>query len=298
VYIERCSLADAGRVRRARRAVRKALEIQQAGKGFAFVEFLSPCPTNMHGTADAAARFVIEQMEKEYPLGCLRDRADTVTPTPLPERRFAKAALDEAFRDCGGATLSALPDPTFVETRVRLAGFGGQGVLSLGLMVAYASQKGRRFVTWFPSYGPEQRGGTASCEVVVSGEPVGSPAHLQVDVLIALNGPSLQRFGAAISPGGLILYEASIGQYQAREDVTALAVPAVEIATAAGIPKAANAAMLGTLAATRRLELPAATFREALTEAFAARPQLVAPNCEVFDAAVAWASAHTAIGTE
>ena len=289
VYVERCSLADAGRVRTARRAVRKALQIQKEARGFAFVEFLSPCPTNMGGRQEDVVRFVRERLEVEFPLGCLRDHAATAEPLPVPERSFEKTIVDAAFADYESAGPDPAPDPDYDPCQIRIAGFGGQGVLSLGMMVTRAAREARRFVTWIPSYGPEQRGGTANCSVVVAGGPIGSPVFAEADVLVALNQPSLHRFGSRVSATGTVFYEASVGVWEAPAGVQAWAVPAREMATAAGTARAANSAMLGVLAAAGVGDLSAAACRSALCETFKAKSKLIPPNLEVFAAAMAWA---------
>ena len=86
---------------------------------------------------------------------------------------------------------------------VILAGFGGQGILSAGRFIASAALTEGREVCWFPSYGPEMRGGTANCSVIISDEPIGSPVVSEADVLIAMNSPSLEKFAAHVKPGGL-----------------------------------------------------------------------------------------------
>ena len=90
------------------------------------------------------------------------------------------------------------------------AGFGGQGVMLIGQLLAYGGMLEGKEVTWFPSYGPEMRGGTANCSVVISDQPVGSPIVAEPDGLIAMNGPSLMRFKGVVKPGGVIVYNASL----------------------------------------------------------------------------------------
>ena len=293
VYIERCSLADIKRIRKARKAVRQALRIQKERKGFAFVELLSPCPTNMHSSATDAADFVTEAMEEEFPLGCLRDTADSAEPLSPPLRAFDKASLDKAFADdSGGQSTDACIDEGCPETRVRVAGFGGQGVLSLGLMLAQTAQQSRRFVTWFPSYGPEQRGGTANCSIVFSGQPIGSPVFAHPHVLVAMNRPSLQKFAALVDSGnGVILYDASIVDASSilPANTRNIAVPALQLAVEAGSEKAANTAMLGVLASLDLPGLNRDAFEPALAETLATKPKLIPINKTAFENAVAWA---------
>ena len=294
VYIERCSLANIRRIRKARRAVRNALEVQRDSKGFAFVELLSPCPVNLHCSPLDAARFVAEEMEKEFPVRCFRDRSADVQPRHLRTPQFGRDALDGVFDASGRAFAEARVDSAYKPRHIRIAGFGGQGVLSLGTMVAAAGAAAARFVTWLPSYGPEQRGGTANCSVVISGQPVGSPIFREADVLIALNRPSLERFGDMVIPSGLILYDAGVGDYSPPPGVRALAVPALSIAAEAGEQKAANTAMLGALAVAGNVGLDLTTYRDALLSTFEKKPAVLRVNEAVLAAAEKWAQAHPA----
>lgn len=293
VYIERCSLADTPRILKARRAIRHALEIQRDRKGFAIVEFLSPCPTNFHKDALGAAEFVKNEMEKEFPLGCLRDRIDEVQPAPVSDRKFPTPA--EFFGSTAGAKGAGQgpqPDPSFPELRIKISGFGGQGILRLGLLIAEAAQKAGRFVSWFPSYGPEQRGGTASCSVVISGQPIGTPVVAQADVLIALNQAALERFAPDVKDNGVLFYDASIPTAApAAADahgVRRIALPALEIANRAGSPLAANTAMLAGLAALNACGLPRQALADAMEAGFRSKPDLLALNRRVLDEAASW----------
>jgi 2-oxoglutarate ferredoxin oxidoreductase subunit gamma len=133
---------------------------------------------------------------------------------------------------------------------VIVAGFGGQGVLFLGEVLARAALRDGCEVTWLPAYGPEQRGGTANCTVVVSDQPIGSPVVADPPILIVLNRPSLERFEARVRPGGLVIYDATlVTRPPAREDVEAIGLPATDIATALGSPRVANVVLLGALLA-------------------------------------------------
>ncbi len=293
VYIERCSLADTKRIRKARRAVRKALQIQKDRKGFAFVELLSPCPVNMRCDPIEAARFVAGELEAEFPLGCFRDRSSAALQYPCRTPLFDFGSVDAVFRQPGVADAEPVPDPAYQRRRTRVSGFGGQGVLSLGLMLARAGMVSGRYVTWMPSYGPEQRGGTANCAVVIDGSKVGSPTFRSADVLLALNRPSLQRFGPSVTAAGIVLYDATDGEYSCPSGATCVAVPAREIAADAGAPKAANTALLGALAAAGTTALPRQCFERALSETFCSKPELLPVNRAVFGAAYAWYDALT-----
>ncbi len=137
--------------------------------------------------------------------------------------------------------------------RVLCAGFGGQGVMSLGKLIAYGGMLDGRQVSWMPSYGPEMRGGTAYCSVVVADAPVGSPiVTSNATTLIVMNLPSFERFETSVIPGGLILMNSSlIAREVSRNDVSVYAVAANELAAACGNAKAANMVMLGAYMALR-----------------------------------------------
>lgn len=131
--------------------------------------------------------------------------------------------------------------------RILCAGFGGQGVMSLGQLLAYAGMIENKHVTWLPSYGPEMRGGTAYCNVVVSDTPVGSPIVTQsATCVIVMNLPSLLKFERSVAPGGLLLVNSSmIDRAAERRDIRSLAIPAGVLAAECGNGRAANMVMLG-----------------------------------------------------
>lgn len=130
---------------------------------------------------------------------------------------------------------------------IIIAGFGGQGVLVLGQLITYAGMIEDQAVSWFPSYGPEQRGGTCNCSVVVSESEIGSPLVSKPDVAIVMNGPSLERFQPEVLPGGVMIYNSSLIQAAPqREDIRIIAVPANEIADQLGNSRVANMVLLGS----------------------------------------------------
>ncbi len=131
-----------------------------------------------------------------------------------------------------------------------LAGFGGQGVMSMGQMLAYAGMLEQKKVSWIPSYGPEMRGGTANCAVVITDEEIGSPVVVEPDVVVAMNLPSMDKFEPVIKPGGVLLYNSSLIERKVvRDDIIVLAIPANEIANELGNTRVANMVMMGALLA-------------------------------------------------
>ncbi|NPV61648.1 MAG: ketoisovalerate oxidoreductase [Methanotrichaceae archaeon] len=283
IYIERVSLSDIEHIRKARRAVRKALEIQRDKLGYAFVECLSPCPTILRKDAKGAAKFVNEEMEREFPLKKFRDRSAESHPISRPESDFSKETLDRLFGCEGAACAQIAEDPEFSLRSVKIAGFGGQGVLSMGLTLAQTAFGSGRSVSWYPDYGPEQRGGTSNCTVVISGEPIGSPTSDNPDVLVAFNRPSLEKFAPTVRKGGVILYDSLAGQFQPPEGVLAISVPATQIATEMGAHQAANTAMFGALKEAGDLGLPEEAYENAFKVTFAKKPKLIPLNLKILE---------------
>lgn len=112
------------------------------------------------------------------------------------------------------------------------AGFGGQGVLSMGTLLAYAAMKEGKEVSWMPSYGPEMRGGTANCIVNISDKPISSPIVSAYDVAVVFNQPSLKKFESKVKPGGVLIWESThIKEPPTRTDIEIHAIPAIEMAT-------------------------------------------------------------------
>ena len=133
-------------------------------------------------------------------------------------------------------------------TQILIAGFGGQGILFSGKFLAYKGLVEEIEVSWLPSYGPEMRGGTANCNVILSDTPVGSPIVTSPDVLIAMNLPSLEKYVDSVVPGGQIYVDSSlIDAKVARDDVEVYYIPATQMAKDAGIGTLANMVIVGHL---------------------------------------------------
>ncbi|HKM43283.1 MAG TPA: 2-oxoacid:acceptor oxidoreductase family protein [Limnochordia bacterium] len=131
---------------------------------------------------------------------------------------------------------------------IIIAGFGGQGVLVLGQMLTYSGMIEDKAVSWFPSYGPEQRGGTCNCSVVIAEEEIGSPLVTVPTTAIVMNAPSFDRFEPTVGKDGLLIYNSSlIDKKSERDDIRVIAVPANEIAEELGNARVANMVLLGTL---------------------------------------------------
>jgi 2-oxoisovalerate ferredoxin oxidoreductase beta subunit len=268
VYIERVGLGDNRQVAQAQRAVRRAMENQVRGLGFSLVEVLSPCPTIWKMSPVDAQHWVRDVMEKTYPLAVLRDRTKEVQPKPARE---SEPALEEIPRilgviDEGTVEPSDAQAQGCVDLQVRVAGFGGQGVLLLGEVLAEAGLHAGMEVSWLPSYGPEMRSGTSNCHVRLAREPIDSPLVVHPDVLVAMNEPSLHKFCASVRPGGWIFYNGdTVPKECEREDVHMLARPFTHVADELGDGRAGNMVILGALLEATRA-LPQASIDAALEQ--------------------------------
>ena len=134
-----------------------------------------------------------------------------------------------------------------MERNLMIAGFGGQGIMVMGKLLSYATcEATEKFVTFFPSYGAEQRGGTANCYVVISDDPVGAPLGDVMDDLVVMNGPSLNKFLYKLQPGGTLFINSSIVKDPiVRDDITVVAAPVTELSLELGNAKVLNVIMLG-----------------------------------------------------
>ncbi|MFZ5353847.1 MAG: 2-oxoacid:acceptor oxidoreductase family protein [Bacillota bacterium] len=160
---------------------------------------------------------------------------------------------------------------------IIMAGFGGQGVMAMGKILAEAALREGKNVSWLPSYGPEMRGGTANCNVIVSEEPVGAPIVTEASAALVLNRPSLDKFEKDVVPGGTLIINSSLIDKKAtREDIKVYYVPANEIANEIGTGKIANMVMLGAyLAASGAAKQD--TVMEVVSEIFSGKKADVIP---------------------
>jgi 2-oxoglutarate ferredoxin oxidoreductase subunit gamma len=135
-----------------------------------------------------------------------------------------------------------------MQTETILAGFGGQGIMFAGQLLSYAAMDAGKEVTWIPSYGPEMRGGTANCTVVIADEEIGAPVVKNPDVVLAMNLPSLDKYEPLLKPGGVLVINATMVDRGAkRTDITVVSVPCNEIAESIGSPRLANMVAIGAL---------------------------------------------------
>jgi 2-oxoglutarate ferredoxin oxidoreductase subunit gamma len=170
-----------------------------------------------------------------------------------------------------------------VETNLLVAGFGGQGIMMLGKLLSHAAcDSARKNVTFFPSYGAEQRGGTANCYVVISDEPIGVPVGDVMDDLIVMNGPSLARFIGVLKKEGTLFINSSIVKEEiTREDVTVVKAPVTELALEMGDPKVLNVIMLGVYVGYTGI-LDEKTVEKTLLQQLGKKENLISLNKEAF----------------
>ena len=178
-----------------------------------------------------------------------------------------------------------------METSINVAGFGGQGVLFAGQLLAYAGMDVGLHVTWIPSYGPEMRGGTANCTVIIGDDPIGAPLVARPDVAIVLNQPSYDKYEPIVKPGGLLVVNRSIVEVESdRDDIDTVYVVANAIAEEYGTTKMLNMVMVGAML-RRRPVLELAIVAKALEEHLpASKAHLIEANLQVlqrgYDAAI------------
>jgi len=264
VYVERVALYDNKQRTRAKKAIRKALQLQVERRGLGFVEVLSECPTHLRMTPLEAEAWVREQMVPVFPLGVKKDL--TVEPWFEPAApTFEPTAVAEIVG--GGATAperTGAAFPTHLDDEdvaVKFAGAGGDGAQTIALLTTRAAINEGFDSTYIPSYGPESRGGTSYADVHIAREEVLSPACPNPHVLVAFNQPSLEKFGPTVQPGGAILYDSSVTATVPSLDpsVRAIGVPFTQIATDLGKKMVKNVVALGALQAATEV-FPAESF--------------------------------------
>lgn len=285
-YVERVALYDNKQRTRAKRAIKKALQLQVEGRGLGFVEVLSECPTHLRLTPLEAEEWVRTRMVPIFPLGVKKD----TQPDPwfdLEPPTFDPAQVAAVI---GGATTAAGRHgeafPTHLDTEdvaVKFAGAGGDGAQTIALITTKAAINEGFDSTYIPSYGPESRGGTSYADVHVATAEVLSPACPTPHVLVAFNQPSLDRFGPTVLPDGVILYDGSVTSTvpSVQSGVRAIGVPFTQIAADLGKKMVKNVVALGALQAATEL-FPAESFLAVMRTMLHADCALLALNEEAF----------------
>src|SRR5512140_804421 len=254
VYVERVALFDAKNRARAKKAIKKALQIQVEGRGLAFVEVLAECPTHLKMNPEETEKWVKDNMLPVFPLGVKKDSVPEPWFNPAPPSFDPEKVLNLV----GGSSehlerfCTAFPahlDPHDVS--LKLAGSGGDGAQTAAMLIAHAGINEGFDATHIPAYGPESRGGTSYADVHVADEEVLSPASKKPHVLLAFNAPSLAKFAGDVRESGTIVYDSSVikDRPAAAPGVKVYGVPFTGIANDLGKLVVKNIVALGALQA-------------------------------------------------
>jgi 2-oxoisovalerate ferredoxin oxidoreductase beta subunit len=296
VYVERVALFDAKQRTRAKKAIKKALQLQVENRGFSFVEVLAECPTHLKMTPEEAEHWVREEMVQVFPLGVKKDA--TVEPQPvMPKPSFDPDRLVQvlggiseiAQRHCDGFPARIAPR----DIALKLAGAGGDGAQTAALLIARAAINEGFDSTHIPSYGPESRGGTSYADVHIADDEVLSPAAPRPNILVAFNAPSLTKFGPAVQAGGTVVYDSSVIHELPpfAEGVKVCGAPFTEIAAELGRAVVKNVVALGALQAATGL-FPKETFLTAIRQTLKDKSGLIPLNEEAFNWGVRAVTLH------
>jgi len=282
-YVERVAVGTSKQIMKTRKAIRKALTIQKEGKGYSFVEIVSSCPTGWKMDPVAARDWLVEDMLKVFPLGVYKDESDNRD----------EGAWDRSFEGFEPSKVNAYldrmkspfddadPKDLTQDLNCKFAGFGGQGILTLGLFLSQVGMRAGHQVSWFPAYGPEMRGGTANCSVNVSRNRIGSPLVDRPNVLVVMNQPSLDLFEKDVIDGGTIIVDTTIVEGSADADrLNVVALPASDMADEVGTTKVANVVILGAVVAATGAYEP--EFVETTLRAVIKKQSLIDMNMKAF----------------
>jgi len=286
VYVERVALYDNKQRVRAKKAIKKAVQLQVENRGFSFVEVLAECPTHLGLTPMEAESWVRERMTPVFPLGVKKDVEAAPREVPGSPRFEAGelASVIEATTDKAPRFATGFPvhlDPT--DVALKLAASGGDGAQTAALLIARSAINEGYDATHIPSYGPESRGGTSYADVHIARDEVLSPASPHPHVLIAFNAPSLAKFGPEVRAGGTVLYDSSVIAEPPRlaSGVRVIGVPFTRIASDLGRVVVKNVVALGALAGATSI-FPEETLLTAIRHALKNKCALIPLNEEAF----------------
>jgi len=234
--------------------------------------------------AQQTDEWIEEKMIPYFPLGCLKDIGQERDPIIRPQGIYDPKQVTRILLPKISKTVQQKETALRKDLRIKCAGFGGQGILSLGLMIASMGQLRNINVTWLPSYGPEMRGGTANCSVVLSNNLIGSPIVRETNLLIAMNQPSMDKFLPDLTRNGILMYDST--NVRPPDTVSRrFSVAAAKIAQDIGNIQCANSVLMGAFAmALKGLEKDdyEAVFEEAIDRKFKHRQNLIEMNHQAF----------------
>jgi len=283
VYVERVALFDSKQRNRAKKAIKKAINMQVENRGFALVEVLSECPVQLHLDPVEAEKWVKDNMVPTFPLGVKKDATNGERWLDLEPPSFdPKKLLEQVDAVAKKLPRYAEAFPNHIakhDIALKFAGAGGDGAQTAALLVTRAALQEGFDSTHIPSYGPESRGGTSYADVNVAQEEVLSPAAASPHALVAFNAPSLDKFGPTVQPGGVIIYDSTVISEVPRvaEGVKTYGVPFGEIAVGLGERMVKNIVAVGALQAATHL-LPEQTLKTAIGEALRSKAALIPLN--------------------
>ena len=296
VYVERVALYDPKQRTRAKKAIKKALQLQVENRGFAFVEVLAECPTHLGLSSEEAEHWVRDQMVPIFPLGVKKD----VTVDPQPIHTFPTFDAEKVMAAIGGSSetvprfCGGFPDQLGSrDIALKLAGAGGDGAQTAAMLIARAAINEGFDSTHIPSYGPESRGGTSYADVHIAEDEVLSPASPHPKILLAFNAPSLAKFGPMVVRDGTVIYDSSVIHEvpPLAPGVQAFGVPFTEIAAGLGKVMVKNVVALGALQAATDL-FPKETFLAAIRQALKEKCAMIPLNEEAFNWGVRAVTTH------
>jgi 2-oxoisovalerate ferredoxin oxidoreductase beta subunit len=286
-YVERVALFDNRQRNRAKKAIRKAIQLQVEDRGLGFVEVLSECPTHLKMTPLEAEQWVKEFMVPIFPLGVKKD----IAAEPWFELAAPDFAPADVVRIIGGTDEPAKrfghSFPSHLnasDIALKFAGAGGDGAQTIAALTTQVAISEGWDATYIPSYGPESRGGTSYADVHVASEEVLSPASPRPDVLVVFNAPSMEKFASSVTPGGTIVYDQSVIAVhpEVAEGVREVGVPSTQIANDLGNTKVKNVVAMGALQSATGI-FPPESFDQAMQMSLKNRA-LLELNRRAFDA--------------
>ncbi len=288
IYVERVALFNNKQRFRARKAITKALRLQVEGKGFAFVEVLSECPTHLRMSPEEAERWVEEFMTSVFPLGVKKDLEVEPWFRPEPPVFAPEVLLDAIGASSESIERFATGFPEHldaVDIALKFAGAGGDGAQTIAKLACQTAINEGFDATYIPSYGPESRGGTSYADVHVASEEVLSPAVPNPHVLVAFNAPSLAKFGPTVRPNGVVVYDETVISETPQLDPTIrmLGVPFTRIAHDLGKVRVKNVVALGAVQAATSF-LPEESLRAAMARILKTDCTLLELNEKAFSA--------------